>query len=459
MGKRRRFFDGLPQLALLLVGLALVGVVWFTYHPNHPWLRRAESWPVVGPAAELLRQTYLPPAPREIANEEAGASPGRILRRETAPSIQPPAEALPPQSPEVELPGWIVPQGQVGFEWLRAGTRLHAEPDRGSEVWLTLDTFASLPVLERRTDAWIRVRVGTRQGWTVLDEGSRLDRPPLGATPTPVTALPGRPPDPRRLERALAVMGHPSALPAKLYLGPYPLYTDLQESASRDRPLLQRLKEAAARIEATYRRRYGLDPVGDPAAAVVLFRRLEDYRRYQAHETRIAALPSHGHAGHGLAVLYRGNRSDAEVTATLLHELTHLLNRRGIGPALPGWLDEGLAEDLAEAESRTGYRAVLASATARSPGGAATGLSLLELLRTDRDRLSSQGELQRFYQLSQAWIGYLLDADPAQATRFRTYLAAVAAGTSATPEELQRHLRRPWKELEQDFETWRRNRG
>ncbi len=77
--------------------------------------------------------------------------------------------------------------------------------------------------------------------------------------------------------------------------------------------------------------------------------------------------------------------------------------------------------------------------------------SLAEFLRTDREALSSQGELQRFYQISQAWIGYLLDADPAQAARFRSYLAAVAVGSPATPEELQRHLARPWDDLEREL--------
>ncbi|MDY7095302.1 MAG: hypothetical protein SX243_20185 [Acidobacteriota bacterium] len=452
MGRRRRFLDELPLLALLLVGLSLAGVVWLTYHPEHPWLRRAESWPVVGPAAKLLRQAYSPPKPSE-----------RVTQAPATPSAQPLAEVLSAQPPEPELPAWIVPEGQVGFEWLRAGTRLHTEPDRSSEVWLTLDNFASLPVLERRADSWIRVRVGARQGWLVLDEGSRLDHPPLGAAPAPVKALSGRPPDPRRLERALAVMGHSPTSPAELYLGPYPFYTDLRDTDPRDRALLRQLDEASTRVEEIYRQRYGLDPVGNPAAAVVLFQAVEDYRRYQAHETAIASLPSHGHAGYGLAVFYRGSRSDAEVTATLIHELTHLLNRRGIGPALPAWLDEGLAEDLAEIgiqpESKGEYRTLLASATARPSGGAMVGVSLQELLRTDRDSLSSQAELQRFYQLSRSWIGYLLDADPAQGARFRSYLEAVANGAPATPEELQRHLRRPWAELEKEFTIWRANLG
>jgi hypothetical protein len=459
MGKRRRLLDTLPLLALLLVGLVLVGVVWFTYHPEHPWLRRAEDWPVVGPAAERLRQTYLPPEPRIRDNEETTTSPRKILVRKATPATQPPVEEPYVQPPESELPSWIVPLDQVGFEWLQAGTRLHAQPDRTSEVWLTLDTFASLPVLERRTDSWIRVRVGTRQGWAVLDESSRLDRPPLGNAPAPVKALPGRPPDPLRLERALQAMHPFETGSSKRTLGPYPLYTDLRDTEPRDRALLRRLDEAASRVEEAYRRRYGLDPVGESAAAVVLFRALEDYRRYQAHEASIASLPSHGHAGHGLAVLYRGDRSDAEVTATLLHELTHLLNRRGIGPALPAWLDEGLAEDLAEVGLQAEPRTVLASATARHSNRPSSHPALQELLRTDRDSLSSQAELQRFYELSQAWIGYLLDADPAQAARLRTYLAAVAAGTPATPEELQRHLRRSWEELEQDFRAWLIRRG
>lgn len=437
-----RWAGWLPQGVLVIAVLAFAGVVWLSYHPEHPLLERAAGWPLIGGAAHELRAVYLPADKDEATSAEPSARPPKHIvvyrPQESAPAsgarVKAPSrdgsEGL-ATGHEIEIvapprPDWMLPEGVVGFEWLRAGATLREEPAVRARALFELDTLASLPVLERRADGWARVRIGSREGW-VDTASARLETPPLGSGLRPVVALPGRAPEPERLERALKLI--PGA--AEHRAGPHRLHTDV-----RDRTLLARLDAAAARIESAYRRRTGLALAGEPAAAVVLFAREADYRRHQAGEPQIAGLDARGHAGHGLAVLYRGDRSPAEIEATLVHELTHLLNRRGIGPALPPWLDEGLAEDMARSE----------------PLPAGDPLPLDRLLALSEDDLRDDPLRRRFYAQSHALVRYLLD-HPKLAPRFRTYLAAIATGTPATPEELTRHLARSLESLDADLGT------
>jgi hypothetical protein len=126
-------------------------------------------------------------------------------------------------------------------------------------------------------------------------------------------------------------------------LGPYALYTDVERSARLDR-----LDRIASEVEGAYRGRYGRRPLGEPAEAVVLFAREKDYRAFQNESARLSGLAASGHSGHGLVALYDGGRPGEELASTLVHELAHLLNRRAVGPILPSWLDEGIADDLAQ---------------------------------------------------------------------------------------------------------------
>ena len=71
--------------------------------------------------------------------------------------------------------------------------------------------------------------------------------------------------------------------------------------------------------------------------------------------------------------------ASADVAATLIHELVHALNTRSIGPALPPWLDEGLAEDLSYA--------------ALGPGGEIRTFELAGKRVEERDRTLFMGPL------------------------------------------------------------------
>ena len=78
---------------------------------------------------------------------------------------------------------------------------------------------------------------------------------------------------------------------------------------------------------------------------MVVFSREQDYRAYGAGESALAG--ARGHAAEGLAVLFFGDQERGEVAAVLIHELTHLLNRRVFAAEPPPWPDEGMANDLA----------------------------------------------------------------------------------------------------------------
>ena len=84
----------------------------------------------------------------------------------------------------------------------------------------------------------------------------------------------------------------------------------------------------ATAIEGAYRERTTLTPVGAAAEAIILFAERADYDAFTEGEARLAGLRPAGHTSRGLVALAAGERSASDVAATLVHELTHLLNRR-----------------------------------------------------------------------------------------------------------------------------------
>ena len=294
-------------------------------------------------------------------------------------------------------------------------------------------------------------------------------REPQPAEIVPPHPLPGRAPSPELLRRATAALEEAR----ELQLGPYATTTDV-----RDEALLRRLDGLAQVVEDAYRRRYGLVPVGEAREAVVLYRRESDYRRLAREDARIAALGSAGHTAQGLVLLYAGGRADSEVGATLVHELVHLLNRRSLGPALPPWLDEGLAEDLAmsrataEGQLQTGTlggSAIDAGDRIDLRGGFAAALTaqraldggrlprVQTLLDSPWDEFVNAGRDVR-YDAACFLVRYLLDGEGgAMREAFRGYLAAVAAGGPVEGEELRRRLDRPWPLLDLGWHAWLRS--
>ncbi len=158
----------------------------------------------------------------------------------------------------------------------------------------------------------------------------------------------------------------------------------------------------------------------------------------------------------------------------MVHELTHLMNRRALGPALPAWLEEGLADDLAHSEidpqgklepSRLGglslrrwdgweWRGARASAISlRRALDAGRMRPLAELLALDwREFVAADGERTSYPQAA-FWVRFLL-SDPNLAPAFRGYLREVAAGGSAAPEALRARLGADWATLDERFARW-----
>jgi hypothetical protein len=363
--------------------------------------------------------------------------------------------------------------------WVGPGTLLHAAPSRRAAVVATADRYTEVPVLRRRPAEpeqgeerpaeWLWVRLDNREGWVRRVEPPPGE-PPLGRDPAPVLPVPALPPDPERLALARQLLGPGHTTGS---LGPYLLVTDVA-----DPELLARLAAVAEAVEPVYRQRYGLGLVGQPAEAVLLFDREVGYRTFQHAERALEGLPSAGHAGHGLVALFRQDRSWEELAATLVHELTHLLNRRALGPVLPPWLDEGLAEDLAwsrlgdDGRPRPGTFGGLyevGERTVRTTGGLAVlsalgrlvestdlGLAptLEELVRLDWDAFVHT-DRQLHYRQSGLLIRFLLDGAGGElAPGFRGFLAETAAGEPLGAERLAAALGLPWPAIEARYRQW-----
>jgi len=310
-------------------------------------------------------------------------------------------------------------------------------------------------------------RSGT-EGWVHLADYVPAREPPFGSDPDPPGPLLPREPDEETLAASRQLFGDEERV---LGLGPYTLYTD-----SRDDPWLSGLDRVVARLDEVYARRYEREPLGTPRAAVVLYADEDAYRRFQARSDRIRGLHAAGHKTGGLAVLYIGERSWQAVRSTLVHELVHLINRRALGPALPSWLDEGLADDLALSEideegrirpgSLTGQRreesgrvmldGALASLwklnDSRRDG---TLVPVQDLLGLEWEEFVNPERSRTHYTASAFWVRFLLEAEGGRyAPGFREFLAGVAEGRPATGDALREKLGEDWSVLNGSYRGW-----
>lgn len=439
-----------PIVFLTLWVAAFGAVVWLTRHPEAEILREAESWPVVGPAAAGFRELYLPPARVEPEAPEADLA-----------GIESP--------PPTEVRHAIRDAAVGDLLWILPGTPLLQEPDGRSRERLRFDSVTNVVELERRGD-WFYIDWRGVRGWVYLEDYVEEGGPPYGMAALPPGPLPGLPAQEDLLDKARALFFGRESVTA---LGPYTLYTN-----STDRALLQRLGAVAARLEEQYAARYGREPVGEPKESIVLYRSEAPYRLLQAEDPVLLGLHSSGHNTAGLVVFYIGERSHHEVTATLVHELAHLLNRRALGPALPPFLDEGIADDLAMASwSEDGVMdpSSFSGEIERSADSvaAAGGLSTLwhlrdldqrrELLRLwdvvhlDWDSFVRSEQITVHYGVSALWVRHLL-AHPHSAAVFRRFLEEVAAGGPPDPERIRRGLDTTWPRLDAELRaairTW-----
>jgi hypothetical protein len=449
-------------LFVLLVGLG--AFLWFGLNPGSPALARMEKWPVVGEVASFLRSTG---PPEELGDEEPPwyESPERDPAAEWSKVVVvqgTPVDPLRERPLNVPLiPGDPRP-AEWGRLWVTPGMRLLAEPHEGAPEVAVLTLYTNARIVDQQP-GWVKVEHKGQSGWLAFAEYDRVERP---GGPRPNRPVEARPPDADRLARARGRLEPPETTGQ---LGPYLFYTDV-----RDADRLRALDRLAAEVEPAYRARYGLDPIGQPAEAVVLFAREDGYRAFQDEDSLVAGLPASGHNTGGLVAFFDGGRPRAEVDATLVHELAHLLNRRALGPLLPSWLDEGLASDLANSRIDasghlepwelggavqrfkrlirwTGARSALRELAGAVEEGRLRPLP--ELLGLDWD-----GFVRRDAALNYAhaafFVRYLLEGENgALAPGFRASLAAIATGRPAA-EALLENLGRSWEELDAGFRAW-----
>jgi len=461
---RRRLRELTTWSILAIVLGALVTFVWFTHHPGSPVLARAAGWPLVGPWVERFRVHYgvgAVAAGGGTAGGEAGepidasAGPGSL-----PPGLEPPRRlGAPPPAAEPSLAGRTV------HVWASAGDLLRAAPDETAQTVGRLDAFEQLAVLERTGD-WVRVESRGATGWlrSGADTGALH---PLGSGRVPTTPVPSLTPDQELLAAVRDLFGRAEPVGR---LGPYDLYSDLPSLSE-----LTQLDRLASEVEPAYEARYGRRPIDRPREAVLLFADEASYRLFQVREARLAGLPSGGHAGSGMVALFLGDRRRSEVAATFVHELTHVLNRRAVGPVLPPWLDEGLANDLGfsaigpagdldprrvggERIERPGaidYVGAPASLRQLNAAYARERPRLEELTALDWERFVRSESRGLHYAHAGFFIRYLIEGEEGKrAAAFRRFLGGVATGAPATGEALRGELGSGWEELDAGLAAW-----
>lgn len=400
-------------------------------------------------------------APRPLTARQVAAL-ARYSRLTSA--LDPPTLSRPPA---LKLP-------EEGFprRFVLAGESLRYAPAPGGAIVGTVAAGGLVPVLSER-HGWALIRSAGTQGWVEASRLVRLgepvgDSPPLGSAPTPTLPLAGRAANPQQLERARGQLDNAHTRSGRL--GPWNLLTDIEDSEA-----LSSFDRVASRVEQAYRLRYRLAPVGEPLETVVLFADEGAYQRFRRSQGSPSGDRVGGHATAGLVAVAVGARETEAAAESLVHELTHLLNRRAIGPALPPWLDEGLANDLGLSRiaadgslalgTLSGRRHASGGDEIRIDGGEANALiarrrlgslvPLERLLAMGPEEFLRTPESELHYAQSLLFVRYLLDgANGAHREAFLSFLAAVAAGAEIDPEAFRAHLGPSWPRLQAAFESW-----
>jgi len=453
--------DHTAALLIVLVLLLFASAAVLTRFPESLPVRAAEEWPLVGPLATAFRDHFAPAPARRTDTETTSRSSAAQSDRRATETV---ADGAEDARFEIDLEALEAHP----YVWVPSGAVVRSEPRPTAPALREMEAMTNLSMLERRGD-WFRVLVRRERGWVYLDGYEETSgEPPLGRAVEPPGPLPGRAP---RAELLTAARQRFSSAPREIRFGAYRVLTDVE-----DEELLALCDRLAGEVEEIYRRRYGLELEAGPEAMVVLYRRQTDYQTLQSQTRRISRLPASGHVGNGLVAVYQGDRARPAVAGTLVHEMTHLLNRRSLGPALPPWLDEGIADDLGESgidvtgtlrpghlggmTVRSGDRIEFSGAVASVillRQGLETGraLPLPELIGLDWEGFVVGEGRPLHYAQSSFFVRFLLDdGDPELSADFRAFLRDVAAGGAVDAAALQQRLRAGWPELEARFTAW-----
>ncbi|MEM8963285.1 MAG: hypothetical protein AAGD38_17500 [Acidobacteriota bacterium] len=459
----RRLFAFIRMLAIVLVFGALIGFAWLSNNPNAEIVDRAVEWPLVGPLAEAFRDSYRPPSETAVAQERGvGRRLARLIDGEPVRNAD--------GSPSVQVI-YQEPDGPIGARetvWVEPGMVLRTEPIETADVVMTLQVIVNLPVLER-DGPWFRLRRRKGvEGWAYLPDLPAEGQPLYGSAPALVLPIPGEPPSEEQLASARRHIGDLE----EGRVGPHRLLTDVD-----DPELLAYLDRVASQVETVYKRRFGLQPIDQPRAAVVLFAYNKDYRAFQNETERIRGLPAAGHATAGMLALWRGGHARSLVAATLAHEMVHLINRRAVGPALPPWLDEGMAEAIGTSKinddgtldptafggvavhgggrvTYAGGQSAVHQLRARLRSGRLVPLD--ELVRFDWESFVESSDRQIHYAQAGGFVRFLLDSPYADG--FRQYLSRVSRGETPDADRLWSTLAAEPEDVQRDFNDWLRSR-
>lgn len=240
--------------------------------------------------------------------------------------------------------------------------------------------------------------------------------------------------------------------------GPYTLLGDVIDVG-----LLAACERIGAQLDDTYKERFGVDPVGQPAATILLFDNRDGYRGFAAQEGMTTAgyagfsVPSRGY----IAAWADADRSE-DFAKTLAHEMTHLVNRRALGGSLPRWLSEGLADAVGDTATGSGFQALdglrgVEGQASRLLLGLESGQvrSTARLVSLDNADFDA-AVISYDYEQSALLVRYLL-VEPDLADRFRAFLARLAEGEDYSPELLQQHLAVEWTEFDRRLTSWVRS--
>jgi hypothetical protein len=215
---------------------------------------------------------------------------------------------------------------------------------------------------------------------------------------------------------------------------------------------------------------------------VALFATEADYRDFEVRVTDGNDLTARGHAGGSLAALFVEDQHMDDVLELVVHELTHLLNRRAFGSAIAPWLEEGLANDLSysgidrtgrlKTGTLSGRRIQVGARATRTVVYEGPFASLTQILRdrshrqsTPIGRLIGMGreeflrpqDRDSHYIESTFLVRFLLEGSKQRyAPGFRSFLAEVAGGETPWPERLIELLGTDLRQLELGLDTYLR---
>lgn len=252
-------------------------------------------------------------------------------------------------------------------------------------------------------------------------------------------------------------------------LGPYGLL--MEGGAEFPRARWEKIVSA---LDSAYFDRYGLQPRGVPAEAILLFSKRETFEAVVREiEPALDTRKLQGLATRGAALLRSGPRPIEEVESSLIHETVHLINRRAFTEILPPWLEEGIAEGIALARFEPDRGFVwgeLREVRTVRPGGVELGGGFARLLELggSLDQLPALGEFlsregegwfEAEPELARAasglWVFFLLqNRHSPEAGAFREFLRGVAAGEAAEPAKFFELLKQKPSELEASWRSW-----